>query len=58
MSILHVNGSKLKYCVLHNGMITRNSVPDGSNACDTKWRTVSLSEEVNCFTYHGVSGGS
>ena len=25
MSILRVNRSKTKYCVLHNGMITRNS---------------------------------
>ena len=28
MSVLHVNRSKTKYCVLHNGMITWNSLPD------------------------------
>ena len=28
MSILRVNRSKTKHCVLHNGMITWNSVPD------------------------------
>ena len=28
MSILRVNGSKTRHCVLHNGMITRNSLPD------------------------------
>ena len=28
MSILRVNRSKTKYCVLHNGMITWNSLPD------------------------------
>ena len=28
MSILHVNRSKTKHCVLHNGMITFNSLPD------------------------------
>ena len=28
MSIVRVNGSKTKYCVLHNGMITWNSIPD------------------------------
>ena len=27
-SILRLNGSKTKYCILHNGMITCNSVPD------------------------------
>ena len=29
MSILPVNRSKTKHCVLHNGMITWNSLPDG-----------------------------
>ena len=28
MSILRVNRSKTKYCVLHNGMVTWNSLPD------------------------------
>ena len=28
MSILHVKRSKRKYFVLHNGMITWNSLPD------------------------------
>ena len=28
MSILRVNRSKTKHCVLHNGMITWNSLPD------------------------------
>ena len=28
MSILRVNRSKRKHCVLHNGMITWNSLPD------------------------------
>ena len=28
MSILRVNRSKTKYCVLHKGMITWNSLPD------------------------------
>ena len=28
MSILRVNKSKTKHCVLHNGMITWNSLPD------------------------------
>ena len=28
MSILRVNRSKTKHCVLHNGMITLNSLPD------------------------------
>ena len=28
MSILRVNRSKAKYCVLHNSMITRNYLPD------------------------------
>ena len=28
MSILHVNRSKPKHCVLHDGMITWNSLPD------------------------------
>ena len=28
MSILLVNRSKTKYCVLHNGMITWNSLPE------------------------------
>ena len=28
MSILRVNRSKTKHCVLHNGMITPNSLPD------------------------------
>ena len=28
MSILHLNRSKTKHCVLHNGMITWNSLPD------------------------------
>ena len=28
ISILHANRSKSKYCVLHNGVITWNSLPD------------------------------
>ena len=28
MSILRVNRSETKYCVLHNGMITWNSLPN------------------------------
>ena len=28
MSILRANRSKTKYCVLHNGMIAWNSLPD------------------------------
>ena len=28
MSILRVNRSKTKHCVLHNGMLTFNSLPD------------------------------
>ena len=28
MSILRVNRSKIKHCVLHNGMIAWNSLPD------------------------------
>ena len=28
MSILRLNRSKTKYCVLHNGMMTWNSLPD------------------------------
>ena len=28
MSILRLNGSKTKHCVLHNGMIAWNSLPD------------------------------
>ena len=28
MSILHENRSKTKHCVLYNGMITWNSLPD------------------------------
>ena len=28
MSILRLNRSKTKHCVLHNGMITWNSLPD------------------------------
>ena len=28
MSILRVNRSKTKHCVFHNGMLTRNSLPD------------------------------
>ena len=28
MNILRVNRSKTKHCVLHNGMITWNSLPD------------------------------
>ena len=54
MSILRVNRSKTKHCVLHNGMITWNSLPDMfkvnvSFQCPRAWYEIFICKKIRKY---------
>ena len=54
MSILSVNRSKTKHCVLRNGMITWNSLPDIFNVQErgTKFLSIKILENIDAGRHY------